>query len=74
MIDFKSILASRTVWAGIIGIIAMIPGLGEFAGAVDVDQATLHVSNLVGFVSFLGTIIFRVKATKQIATGTTLNG
>jgi hypothetical protein len=68
MFDFKSMLASRTVWANVIGFAATLPAIGDWFGAVDVAEASLHITNAVSAVSFIASTIFRVRATKQLTT------
>ena len=67
MLDTKTILASRTVWANLVGLAALVLGLFGFdtsamaAGAV--EEALVQ---LVAAGSFIASTIFRILATKQI--------
>lgn len=72
MTGFKSALASKTVWSGLVGILATI--LMFFFGvtvdpatqAMIVDQAVGAVTALVLLASSIGAIVFRITARKQI--------
>lgn len=71
MNDFKSMLASRTVWAGLVGILfqfAVILGVPE---AVLPDQAQFveAIVSSVNGILFLGAIVFRILASKKLAAG-----
>jgi uncharacterized membrane protein len=67
MLDTKTILASRTVWANLVGLAALVLGLFGFdtsamaAGAV--EEALVQ---LIAAGSFIASTIFRILATKQI--------
>lgn len=68
MIDAKSILASRTVWANLIGLAALVSSVFGFdTGDVDVNGVADAASRIVAAVSFIASTAFRVMATKQIA-------
>jgi hypothetical protein len=67
MIDFKHILASRTVWANIIGLLAL--GASVFGISLDaVETGRLVDACLQGVaaVSFIASTVFRVLATRRI--------
>ena len=67
MIDTKAILASRTVWANLIGFAALILGLLGFdASALDTGAVADAVVQLIAAASFIASTVFRILATKQI--------
>jgi hypothetical protein len=68
MTDAKSIFASRTVWANLIGLVSLGLGLFGFSTS-DVDAGALAeaAAQLVAATSFIASTVFRVLATKQIA-------
>ncbi|MBF9232073.1 hypothetical protein [Microvirga alba] len=67
MIDTKTILASRTVWANIIGLVALLLSvLGFDATDLGTSALTEAVVQLVAAASFIASTIFRILATKQI--------
>jgi len=67
MLDTKTLLASRTVWANLIGLIALVLGLLGFdaspLGSGDFEEAVVQ---LVAAASFVASTVFRILATKQI--------
>lgn len=67
MTDWKTVLASKTVWAGIVTILASLVGLMGYTIAAD-DQANLATlaTQAVTVVSGIVTIIGRVTATKRL--------
>ena len=68
MMDTKTILASRTVWANLIGLAALILGLFGFDASI--LNAGAFQEALVQFIaaaSFIASTVFRILATKQIA-------
>ena len=68
MLDTKTILASRTVWANLIGLAAVILGLFGFDASVLTGSAFQEA--LVQFIvaaSFIASTIFRILATRRIA-------
>jgi lysozyme family protein len=68
MIDTKPVLASRTVWANLIGLVAVGIGLfGIDASGAEIETATEALVRIVAGASCLAGIYFRVTATKQIA-------
>ncbi|MDB5512508.1 MAG: hypothetical protein JWR08_1991 [Enterovirga sp.] len=70
MTETKTPLASRTVWANLIGLAALGLGyLGLDTGDVDVDALAEAASQIVAGISFLASTFFRLQATKQIAPG-----
>jgi lysozyme family protein len=67
MIDTKTILASRTVWANLIGFAALVLGLLGFdASALDTGAVAEAVVQLIAAASFIASTVFRILATKQI--------
>lgn len=67
MEDFKGLFASKTVWGGIIALLAGIAGM--FGYAISPEDATTVVDLLAGVGSAIGGLIAiygRIKATKQI--------
>ncbi len=67
MLDTKTILASRTVWANLIGLVALVLGLFGFEaselGSGAVEEAVVQ---LIAAASFIASTVFRILATKQI--------
>jgi len=67
MDDTKTILASRTVWANLIGLAALILGfLGFDASALQAEAFAEAAVQLVAAASFIASTVFRILATKQI--------
>jgi len=67
MFDTKTILASRTVWANLIGLAALVLGLFGFdTSALNTDAFGEAAVQLVAAASFIASTIFRILATKQI--------
>jgi hypothetical protein len=67
MFDTKTILASRTIWANLIGLVALILGLFGFDGSARATGAFEEaVVQIVAAGSFIASTIFRILATKQI--------
>ena len=65
----KKILASRTVWANLIGLASVGLGMaGVKTGTIDPNGLVDAASQIVTGVSFVASTIFRITATKQIAT------
>jgi uncharacterized membrane protein YgdD (TMEM256/DUF423 family) len=68
MNDTKSVLASRTIWANLIGLLAVAVGLfGVDVSSAEVESATEALVHIVTGISCLAGIYFRMVATKQIA-------
>lgn len=68
MIDTKTILASRTVWANLIGLVALILGLFGFDASSLTAGAFLDaLVQCVAAASFVASTVFRILATKQIS-------
>jgi hypothetical protein len=67
MIELKSILESRTVWANLVGLFALgLSGLGFSTVAFDSGQIVDAILNIVAGASFLASTVFRVIATRRI--------
>ena len=67
MTDTKSIFASRTVWANVIGLAAVVLSLaGVKTGSIDVSGLADAAAQLVAAGSFIAPTIFRIAAEKQI--------
>ena len=68
MLDTKTILASRTVWANLIGLAAVILGLFGFdASALNGSAFQEALVQFIAAASFVASTIFRIMATRQIA-------
>lgn len=66
--DTKSILASRTVWANAIGLAAVALGFfGYDTAGLDATGLAEAIVQIVAAASFVASTIFRVVATKQLA-------
>ncbi|SCX96567.1 glycoside hydrolase family 108 protein [Microvirga guangxiensis] len=67
MIDTKAILASRTIWANLIGLVAVILGLFGFeASALSAGAFQEALVQFIAAGSFIASTVFRILATKQI--------
>ncbi|MBB4041396.1 hypothetical protein GGR34_003073 [Microvirga flocculans] len=67
MFDTKTILASRTVWANLIGLAALVLGLfGLDGSALTTGAFEEALVQLVAAGSFIASTVFRILATKQI--------
>jgi hypothetical protein len=67
----KGVLASRTIWANLIGLASVGLGLaGVKTGSMDVNGLTDAAVQIVTAGSFIASTFFRVTATKQISGGT----
>jgi hypothetical protein len=67
MLDIKSIFLSRTVWANLVGLVALALGLLGF-DTRDLDEAGLveSILQVVAAGSFVLSTIFRILATRQL--------
>ena len=67
MLDTKSILASRTVWANLVGLVALALGLLGF-DTRELDQAALveSILQIIAAASFVLSTFFRILATRQL--------
>jgi lysozyme family protein len=67
MLDTKSILASRTVWANLIGFAAVILGLFGFdAAALNGGAFQEALIQFIAAASFIASTVFRILASRQI--------
>ncbi|RDI58736.1 hypothetical protein [Microvirga subterranea] len=67
MIDTKTILASRTVWANLVGLAALVLGLIGFdTSDLRTEAFAEAAAQLVGAASFVASTVFRILATRQI--------
>jgi len=67
MMDTKTILASRTIWANLIGLFAVILGLFGFdASALGASAFLEALIQFIAAGSFIASTFFRILATKQI--------
>jgi lysozyme family protein len=62
MNDVKSILASRTVWANLVGLTLA----GIDTGDLDVNRLAESAAQLVAAASFIGLTVFRIAATRRL--------
>lgn len=75
MTDTKTLLASRTVWANIVGLGSLALGaFGIQTGALDQGGLADALSQIAAGVSFLASTYFRLQATKQIASAASRAG
>jgi putative chitinase len=67
MTDTKAILASRTVWANIIGLVCVgLAAVGVDTGSIEIDKAADAAAQVVAAISFIASTVFRLTATKQL--------
>ena len=67
MNDVKSILASRTVWANLIGLASVgLTLAGIDTGDLDVNRVAEAAAQLVAAASFIGSTVFRIAATRRL--------
>jgi hypothetical protein len=67
MTDSKSVLASKTVWANLIGLALLALGfLGVETGAIDQCALAEAATQLVAAASFIALTVFRVSATRRL--------
>ena len=67
MDDFKSLLASKTFWGGVIALLAGVLGIFGYTLSADDQQALIDLG--VGIAASIGGVIAiwgRVKASKKI--------
>jgi len=68
MMDTKTILASRTVWANLIGLAALLLSLFGFdASALNTGAFLEALVQCIAAASFIASTVFRILATKQIS-------
>ena len=67
MLDTKSIFLSRTVWANLVGLLALALGLFGFeTGGLDEAALVDAVLEIVAAASFVTSTFFRIVATRQL--------
>jgi hypothetical protein len=67
MSEWKTFLESRTVWANLIGLTALIlSSLGFSALGVDQERVIDVILQFVTGLSFLASTVFRVLATRKL--------
>lgn len=66
MSDIKSFLESRTVWAAIVGFLAVIANAFGLNLGFENAEAVDAIMKVVEGVSFMAAIFFRIKATAKI--------
>ena len=67
MNDVKSILASRTVWANLVGLACVgLTLAGIDTGDLDVNRVAESAAQLVAAASFIGSTVFRIAATRPL--------
>ncbi|WP_243367599.1 glycoside hydrolase family 108 protein [Microvirga solisilvae] len=67
MIDTKTIFASRTVWANLIGLAVLILGMFGFdTSGLDAGAFLEALVQLIAAGSFIASTLFRILATKQL--------
>ena len=67
MTDTKSVLASKTVWANLIGLAVLALGfLGVETGAIDQGALAEALTQLVAAASFIASTVFRMSATRRL--------
>ena len=65
----KNPLASRTVWANLVGLAALVlPLVGIDASQIDTDRLAEAGATLVAAGSFIASTVFRVVATSRLRT------
>ena len=68
MTDVKSILASRTVWTNIVGLVSVaLAMLGLDVGDVDANRLAEAAAELVAAASFIASTLLRIAATRRLA-------
>jgi uncharacterized membrane protein YqjE len=68
MNDVKSILASRTVWANIVGLASVSLSLaGIDLGEADANRLVEAATQIVAAMSFIGSTVFRIAASQRLA-------
>lgn len=67
MTDSKSLLASKTLWANLVGLAAL--GLGAFgfdAGGLDAARLGEAIPQAIAALSFIASTVFRITATRRL--------
>jgi hypothetical protein len=67
MLDIKSIFLSRTVWANLVGLVALALGfLGFDTRGFDEAAVVESILQIVAAGSFVLSTVFRILATRQL--------
>ena len=67
MTEWKSFLESRTVWANLVGLLALVlSGLGFKTSDINAEYFVDVVLQVVAGISFLASTVFRITATRKI--------
>ena len=67
MLDTKSVFLSRTVWANLVGLVALALGLLGFdTGGLDEAALVDSILQIVTAASFVLSTLFRIVATRQL--------
>jgi hypothetical protein len=68
LVDTKSVLASRTVWANLVGLIALLLTAAGVPGDAigDTGRITDAILQVVAGLGFLASTAFRIVATRRI--------
>lgn len=66
MDDIKGFIASRTVWAAVIGFAAVVANAFGVNLGIENGEAVDAIMKVVEGVSFIAAIFFRIKATAKI--------
>jgi hypothetical protein len=67
MTDVKSLIQSRTVWANLIGFLALVLAGTGFPGAeAEAEPVTDAIMQVIAGASFLASTFFRVIATRRL--------
>ena len=67
MLDTKSVFLSRTVWANLVGLVALALGLlGYDTGGLDEAALVDSILQIVTAASFVLSTLFRIVATRQL--------
>jgi hypothetical protein len=67
MTDYKPPLASRTLWANLVGLVALLlAALGIDTGALEADRLAEALAQFVAAGSFIASTLFRVVATDRL--------
>ncbi len=68
MSDWKSFFASRTVWANLVGLAALVASsFGIDVALADQEGATDALLQVVAGLSFLASTVFRVMAKRRLS-------
>src|SRR5215213_513348 len=64
----KSMLASKTIWANILGFLSVMPIIGGYLAGENLSQWAEAISAAVAAVSFIASSFFRITAKYQLST------